>query len=74
MSAFAKIIDVVSKQYRINSMDFVPSPSNVLVPLEDHPSFIGVPYVVTFAYNLKGFERFCNRSGFVKDSQLNLKT
>jgi hypothetical protein len=55
-------------------MDFVPSPSNVSVPLEEQLPSIEVPYVATFTYNFEGFEGFPDRLGFVKDGQLDLET
>ncbi|KAE9373224.1 hypothetical protein N431DRAFT_482315 [Stipitochalara longipes BDJ] len=55
-------------------MDFVPSPSNVSVPLEEQLPPIEVPYVATFTYDFEGFEGFPDRLGFVKDGQLDLET
>jgi hypothetical protein len=55
-------------------MDFVPSPSNVSIPLEDQLPPIEVPYVATFTYDFGGFEGFPDRLGFVKDGKLDLET
>jgi hypothetical protein len=55
-------------------MDFVPSPSNISVPLEEQLLPIEVPYVSTFTYDFGGFEGFPDRLGFMKDGQLDLET
>lgn len=62
----------VSEQHQIDSIDFVPSPSNLSIL--DQLSPIEVPYVAIFTYDFGGFEGFFDRLGFAKDSQLNLET
>src|SRR3954463_9384790 len=55
-------------------MDFVPSPSNVSVPLEDQQPPIEVPYVAILTYDFAGFEGFPDRLGFVKDGRLDFES